>query len=582
VNKTLVLQPTTSGWMYFSRKVRNLGINRIRDGFKNLIYRMEQEHLEYDLGSENVIKTLGSVKGDMLTVGERNYSLVVIPKEMENIDEYTLGLLEDYLENGGKILSINQSISRIDGEESSRVKELAVRFEKSWTDVEKLEDPVAMKMLHNDEFEMIDKTRNGMLYHQRRVLDDGQLLFVVNTHQTENAVADISVEGKHVLKLDLITGKEYIYPNEAKNGKVSFQVDIEPIGSALFVITDMRPGELEEIVYMKREKLVESQGQINITRESDNVLMINYLDVKSSRSDKKEIYFMDALIGLFNENGIEMGNPWQHKIQYRKNYLALDSLFDDESWFEASYHFYIADGLSAEALKAIRAVVERPELWQIYINGNEVSEQTGKYWIDKDFPQFAIGEFLKAGKNTITLKASRMHIFAELMPVYILGDFLVKPAASGFEITRGEISSLGSWRQEGLPFYSQKVAYSQNFNVKKSSEAIFKVKLNKWNGSISEIWINGESAGVIPWQPDELDITSLLEEGENEIIVKVTGSLKNTFGFFYQNNDNWIFGPHSWNNAPEKMPPASDYYLMDYGLFEPFELVQYTTRKTKI
>jgi hypothetical protein len=58
------------------------------------------------------------------------------------------------------------------------------------------------------------------------------------------------------------------------------------------------------------------------------------------------------------------------------------------------------------------------------------------------------------------------------------------------------------------------------------------------------------------------------------ISVKITGSLKNTFGFFYNNNDNWIFGPHSWNNAPKEIPEASEYFLMDYGMFEPFELLK--------
>jgi hypothetical protein len=227
-------------------------------------------------------------------------------------------------------------------------------------------------------------------------------------------------------------------------------------------------------------------------------------------------------------------------------------------------------------MKTIRAVIERPELWQIFINGNPITEPIGTYWIDKDFPQFAIGEYLKTGNNTISLKASRMHILAEVMPVYLLGDFLVKPAGKGFEITGGEISSLGSWRQEGLPFYSQKLAYSQNFNIDKTHETFYEVKLNKWNGSVSEVWVNGESAGVIAWPPYELDVSSLLKEGNNEITVKVTGSLKNTFGFFYHDNDSWIFGPHSWNTAPEKIPPASDYFLMDYGLFEPFDLVQYT------
>jgi len=575
INHTLVLQPTTSAWMYFSRRDRNPAINRIRNGFKNFVYRMEQEHLEYDLGSEYVIKTLGSVNGDKFTVGQRDYSIVVIPAEMENMDALTLEMLEEYLGNGGKLLSFNSNVSRVDGEESSKVQELAAKFPKQWIYIEKLEDPKALKMLNHDEFEMDDKARNGMLYHQRRVLEDGQLLFVVNSHQTKKAVADISVHGKYVLKLDLVTGKEFIYPCETKKGKVSFEIDLEPVGSALFVVTDKKPNELEKMVDLKNEKPLESEGPVTVKRESDNILMINYLDLKSSKSDKKEIYFMDALIGLFTENGVEMGNPWQHKIQYKKNYLALDSMFTANSGFEASYHFQINENLSSAGMKSIRAVVERPELWQININGQVVSKQNGNFWIDRDFPQFAIGEFLKSGKNTITLKAPKMHILAEVMPVYLLGDFLVKPASKGFEIAEGEISSLGSWRKEGLPFYSQKVAYAQNFDVNKTTEASFKVRVNKWNGSIAEVWINGKSAGVIAWQPHELDVTSLLMEGKNEIVVKVIGSLKNTFGFFYFNNDNWIFGPHVWNDAPKEIPSASEYFLMDYGLYEPIELVQY-------
>ena len=71
----------------------------------------------------------------------------------------------------------------------------------------------------------------------------------------------------------------------------------------------------------KTEMLVEGGNEVKIKRESDNILMVNYLDIKTSKSDKKEVYFMDALIGLFIENGIEMGNPWQHKIQYKKFYF---------------------------------------------------------------------------------------------------------------------------------------------------------------------------------------------------------------------------------------------------------------------
>ena len=133
---------------------------------------------------------------------------------------------------------------------------------------------------------------------------------------------------------------------------------------------------------------------------------------------------------------------------------------------------------------------------------------------------------------------------------------------------------LGSWRNAGMPFYSNKVAYNQNFQINKPDNSSFKIRLKKWNGSVAEVLVNGQSAGLISWQPYELDVTSLLKEGKNEISVKVTGSLKNTFGFFYQKNDGWIFGPHSWNFAPEKAPGSDAYYLMDYGLMEPFELIR--------
>ncbi len=574
INQTLLLQPNTTAWMYFARKNKNPNIRSIKDGFKNFVYRMEQQHIEYDLGSENVLKELGKINGKTLQVGKRDYSLVVIPAEMENIDQNTFDLLQKYLSKGGKVLSFIRNVSMVDATESSKVTELAAKYADQWTFAENLTDAEPLKLLRHDNFTMIDHTTSGMLYHQRRILADGQILFVVNSHQTKNTRSEITVEGKYVSRLDLVTGKAYSYPAKAENGKVSFQIDLTPVGSALFTISNNKSDETAESLISGTETAIKSTGEVAVKCESDNIMMVNYLDLKTAKSDKKDIYFMNALIGLFNENGVEMGNPWQHKIQYKKNYLALDSLFKVDSWFEASYHFQINPNLNPEAMKSIRAVVERPELWTVSINGAEVSKIEGSYWIDKSFPQFAVGKYLKAGKNTLTLKAPRMHVLAEVMPVYFIGNFLVKPAKQGFEIADGNITKLGTWRESGLPFYSQKVAYTQNYTVAKTAKTAFKVKLNRWNGSVSEVLVNGQSAGLIAWQPNVLDVTSFLKEGSNEITIKVTGSLKNTFGFFYKKNEGSIFGPHSWNFAPEKVPDASAYFLLDYGMMEPFDLVQ--------
>ncbi len=574
INKTLVLQPNTTAWMYFLRSVKHQAIDSIRNGFKTFVYQMEQKQIEYDLGSEYVLKTLGNTGKGELKVGKRSYRLVVIPAEMENMDKFTLDILNQYLESGGQILSFISSVPYVDGIQTSLVQDLAAKFSSQWTVAESLNDPDAVRLLANDEFSMDDQTKNGMLYHQRRITDDGQLLFMVNSHQKETAIAELIVRGKYVTRFDLLSGKINSYPAKHMAGMVSFRVDLEPVGSALFAVTSRQPAEPEYDPNKINERIIENSESIKVNREENNVLVINYLDLKTSRSQKNDIYFMDALIGLFRENGIEMGNPWQHKIQYKRDYLELDSLFREDSGFEANYHFQISNNIDKEALKSIHAVVERPEFWQVRVNGQPVEKVPGEYWIDRDFPVYKIGEFLKQGKNTLSLHASRMNILAEIMPVYILGDFLVKPSKPGFEITGGEIESMGSWREAGLPFYPHKVTYSRSYSIDLQPGAYYKVMLKEWNGTLSEVLVNGKSAGVIFRNPYELDITDLLTNGSNEIAVKVYGSLKNTFGFFYEKNDNWIFGPHSWNNAPKEIPDASEYFLMDYGLFDPFELLQ--------
>jgi hypothetical protein len=343
-------------------------------------------------------------------VGKRDYSLVVIPAEMENIDQPTFELLQQYLENGGKVLSFIPSITLLDGAESNKVAELAAKHTENWIFAESLKNPSALEMLGRDEFAMNDQTKNGMLYHQRRILDDGQLLFFVNSHTTKKAAAEIIVEGKQVSILDPVSGKIFSVPAKSENGKVTFQVELSPVGSALFTVTNKKTDEPEYKPVTGTETIVESSGTFAFKRESDNIMMVNYLDIKTAKTEKKDVYFMNALIGLFEENGVAMGNPWQHKIQYKKTWLEMDTLFKADSWFEASYHFNINATLDTTAMKSIRAVVERPELWKVFINGNEVAKTEGSFWIEKSFPQFAVGEFLKPGqKYTDNQSAANAH-----------------------------------------------------------------------------------------------------------------------------------------------------------------------------
>ncbi len=570
VNHTLLLQPNTTAWMYFSRKAKNPAIDKIRKSFKHLVYRLEQKQIEYDLGSEYVLKALGSAKNGILKVGQRDYKLVLIPSEMENINRPTLDLLGEYLEGGGKIITFTQTIPRVDGEISGMADELAGRFPEQWFFVGDLDDPAVAGSLASGDFSIKDLTRNGMLYHQRRILKDGQLLFLVNSHESGHAETEITMVGNYVSRLDLVTGEITAYPAERLEGKVVFRTKLEPAGSALYAIATRKAREPEYKAQPDAGSKIEPEGNMEAMATSDNILVINYLDLKTARTELKDVYFMQALQSLYSENGITIGNPWQHKIQYRKNYLALDSLFGEDSRFEATYHFKVDSNIDLSSLASVKAVVERTAFWEVNLNGNRVTPNGEGYFVDREFPFFDIGRYLKHGENLLTLAAPRMHILAELVPVYITGNFLLKPSQKGFEITAGEISGPGSRQDAGMPFYSQKVAYKQHYNLSKAQETRYFVKPGKWEGMVAEVRVNGNSAGLIAWHPYELEITSMIREGDNEIVVEVSGSLKNTFGLFYKKDKSWIYGPTAWNNAPEHTPPASEYIIPHYGLFEPF------------
>ncbi|MGQ8337546.1 glycosyl hydrolase [Sunxiuqinia sp. A32] len=571
VNRTLVMQPNTSAWMYFSRMNKNPEIYNIQHDFKYFVNQLEQKHFEYDLGSEKVLREIGSVEKGKIKVGHCEYELLVLPKEMENIDQYTFKLLEEFLQGGGKVLSFRKNIERLDGELSPLVSELQEKFSSQWETVESVDDKKVSALFKTERFSISDISENKELFHQRRILKDGELLLLVNSSETATASADIEANGKSVVQINLFTGEQNLIASEETVDGIKFKTRLLPIESALFFISDKKENFPKMEVQSKEFSKLASTGEMEIKRLSDNVLTIDYLDIETNNSAKKGIHFMKALNELFVENGVEFANPWQHKIQYKKDYLALDTLFNDDSGFEVTYHFHVAENTFPEISEKLKAVVERPELWSVAINGEIVLPTQGEFWIDREFPVFEIGEFVKTGENQITLTASKMSVFAEVMPVYILGDFSLSSTNVDFEITNPKGINTGSWIDSGMPYYSDKVSYEKVF--KADEGALYSVRLNDWNGTICDVLVNGEKAGVIAFPPYELDVSSQIEPGDNSIEIIVTGSLKNTFGYFYHPNNKWIHGPHEWNYAPEKQPGLAGMYLQDYGLFEPFDIL---------
>jgi hypothetical protein len=575
-NQLLVLEPTTTAWMYYSPTQGEGQLDAIGTDFQDFVNQLELRQIEYDLGSESILKERGKVSEKMLVIGERAYSLVVLPPGLENLDKETLGLLREFLRQGGKVLSWVDPPGFVDGRESSDPVTLAATYKDEWISVQDESGWENLNTLCPPVLDFVEPDRiGGLLFHHRRLLEDAELIFLVNTSAGEEASGQfkygmyIPSEFRSCEMWNPFTGEVTPYPTQNEDGKLSVDFKIPPGGSLLLCFRK----EIAEKANLlpKTETQVPAEGDLSIRALSPNVLTLDYCDLILGEETKKNLYFYEAQKRIFQHHGLER-NPWDSAVQFKTNIIDKDR-FADDSGFTANYGFEAAEGVN---LGTLNCVVERPELYNVYCNEREIQPVEGTWWLDRSFGVFDIGRLAKTGNNRITLEAKPFTIQTELEAVYILGDFDLESREKGFRLVPSEGKTLGSWRAQGMPFYAGGISYEKEWHIPESAkkEESFYVRLGQFSGSMAEVLVNGTSAGYIAFFPFELEITDKLKQGTNHISVVVYGSLKNTLGPHHNNPTLGAAWPAQFQKgAEEGCPPGSEYSLVDYGLFEDFSVI---------
>ena len=578
VNHILLLEPSTTAWMYQPDPSGSKTLNSIGNSFQDMINELERQQVEYDLGCEDVINRHGSVKmedsganqrADFI-VGKRAYQLVVLPPSMENITSTTMTLLEDYVNAGGKVLCCGEAPARVDGELSDRgIKTerltgwLNVSVEQAVQDMSHISrDGLAIQRNPNDQ---------GILFHHRRTLDDGDILFLVNT-SIDNASngAVYSSTAQYVEKWDLETGQISSFPFTASGKGFKVDYNIPPCGSLLLFFTS-KPGE-QANVKPAQITTIQPKADPSVRLVEPNVLTLDYVDVSAGGEKIKNTYFYKAQQFIFQKNGMD-NNPWDSSVQFRDELIS--KTFPAESGFEASYRFTIEDKIPDQ----LWMVIERADLYSLTCNDQTVSPIPGEWWLDKAFGKIDISKTARKGENIFTIKASPMTIYHELESAYVLGHFSLKAVDKGFTIVETKPITLTQaedqgWDKQGYPFYAAGVTYTETFDVAKT-EGQFKVRLTNWYGSVAKVTVNDQLAGYIAYQPWDCDVTEWIKPGSNKVEVTVIGTLKNTLGPHHFGPVSGRAWPSMFKEGPETGPPAGkDYHTLSYGMFEPFMLEQ--------
>ena len=109
--------------------------------------------------------------------------------------------------------------------------------------------------------------------------------------------------------------------------------------------------------------------------------------------------------------------------------------------------------------------MENADRFTVKINGTAVEPTQGKWHIDKNFSVLNLEGKIVEGINTITA-ATDFLWDTEIENVYIFGDFAVGSEKDGFPIIKEpETLAVGSWVEQGYPFYSGSMVYNIEFDT---------------------------------------------------------------------------------------------------------------------
>jgi hypothetical protein len=568
VNDVLLIEPTTTAWMYSAAGTNPAELEALGESFQGLVVALEAAQVEYDLGAEDILARHGSVQGRALRVGRRDYHTVVLPPMTENLNGATAALIEQFLKAGGTVLACAPPPSRIDGAVSDRGAALARHA--GWKTVAVTQVPAALAAQAEPGFRLTRTPGDrGILFHHRRRLDDGELLFLVNTSLEFRSSGSIASPARGVEQWDPATGITRAYEFETTDHGARIRFELPPAGSLLLFLSAGRRASAPATA--KTESVIPPASAPAARRVGPNVLVVDYLDVRAGGETREKTYFYQAAQFAFAKNGMER-NPWDSAVQFKDELISRT--FPPASGVEATYRFVVKD----RAPGKLTAVVERPDLYTISCNGKPVEPEKGGWWLDRAFGRLDITQAVRAGENELVLKASPFTIYHELEPVYVLGDFTLEASESGFVIAPDREMRLDPWNAQGQPFYSQGVAYSETFQVPRH-EGEYRVQLNRWYGSVASVRVNGQAAGLILSSPWSVDVSRWIQPGANTIEVTVIGTLKNTLGPHHGNPPLGTAWPSMFQKGPSPgPPPGSQYSTVGYGLFEPFVLVRTTSR----
>ncbi len=608
VRDVLVIHSIESMWTLFRYGVRDDPRVRGYDAaFAKLRDALLTQHLDFDYGDEDILarhaRVAGGGNGDgapVFRVGKARYKAVVVPS-LITMRASTLKLLERFRAAGGTVVFVGSPATHMDAQPSAAPAALARRCRRVPLRADRLAavlDPVARRVsICGNDGEIAPA-----LYLLREDAD-AQYLFICNSGHTPQqlgpdmidptmvrdrraAFPDVRVRVRTAaagapLELDPETGATYSAAARRTRDGWELRTSLAALGSRLFMLPK-KPGRPSapprpRLRTLRTTTLGGRTWDIGLSE--DNVLVLDRpsFRVNGGRwQGPDEILRVDTAVrkslGLPPRGG-EMVQPWaQPPADQRRHATA-----------ELRYRFDATVVPSGELFVAL----ERPAQFRLALNGQSIdADAECGWWCDRSLRRLPIDPAtLRLGANELTLTCDYREDYPGFEIIYLLGNFGTQVRDTAVTLTAPPMQlRIGDWVRQGLAFYAGSVSYRRLVRPQlRSGQRLF-VQVPAYRGVAVRVLVNGQPAGLIGWEPNEVDVTDLVQAAASgrprrgggaapvELTIEVIGHRRNSPGplHYFEKWPHWT-GPGRYIARGNEW--KDDYQLVPCGLMAPPRLI---------
>jgi hypothetical protein len=531
--------------------------------FGELAQDMSDAQADFDLGDEYVMEEFGRTESGGLVIGEQRYGLVVWPPRMTNLRSATAEMLGEYLAAGGHLYGVRPEEITVDG----RASDLLERWERRFPDncrwfpdrgalVRAVLERVPPRL-------KVDSPPETGLAHMRRVEDDSELFVVVNS-SSEPLESGFEIESirDRLYELDPSTGACYPLETVREDDSLRGELRLKARAATVLWATDGDEQADERPPALSVGRGGTELELMDVQRVGSNVLVVDHCELRIGGEVREPEHVYSANEALWAAHGMET-NGWMATVQYRDQILARNKTMPPESGGTVRYRFTISEDLDPAG---IRLAIETPELWETKVNGQNVDLTPGERWLDDHTRATEVGDLLVPGENVVELDGRPFDVRREIESIYLLGNFACTASDPGFRLAPPQPLNLGSWREQGHPFYDREVAYV--FRLPEGgTRGVLSLNNDDWHGSFLLVEQNGRVMARLWEPPYEVPV-----EGAEPLTLRVVGLPKNLLGPWHdperQRGRAWI---PMWygRDVPTSPQPGDRYDLLDLGLLRP-------------